>query len=272
MDEQLPYDILSQPDETTCGPTCLHSIYRYLGESVSLEQVIEEVGMIQSGGTLAVFLGCHALKRGYDATIYTFNLNVFDPTWFLPAGPSLRDRLLAQRELKESSRLQMATDGYINFLELGGQLKMEVLDAPLIRRYLKKRIPILTGLSSTFLYGEPRERAADDSGRRFVADDVGGVPQGHFVVMCGYDANERQVLIADPLTPNPLAKDNLYHADLDRVINAVLLGIVTYDANLLVIQPKRTKAERSQGTSHILTPANSFMSRPPTVVPGAETS
>ena len=32
--------------------------------------------------TLAVLLGCHALRRGYEATIYTFNLQVFDPTWF----------------------------------------------------------------------------------------------------------------------------------------------------------------------------------------------
>ena len=30
----------------------------------------------------AVFLACDALRKGYSATIYTYNLMVFDPTWF----------------------------------------------------------------------------------------------------------------------------------------------------------------------------------------------
>ena len=28
---RLPVDMLAQPDEVTCGPTCLHAIYRYWG-------------------------------------------------------------------------------------------------------------------------------------------------------------------------------------------------------------------------------------------------
>ncbi len=96
--EILHVDILPQPDDTTCGPTCLHAAYRYYGDIISLTQVIREVRKLKGGGTLAVFLACHALKRGYQAKIYTYNLHVFDPTWFIegqaggryrqsPAGP-----------------------------------------------------------------------------------------------------------------------------------------------------------------------------------------
>lgn len=246
MQSQFPYQILAQPDETTCGPTCLQSVYRFYGDDLPLPQVIREVGSLQEGGTLAVFLGCHALQRGYEATIYTFNLHVFDPSWFRPGGPPIATRLQMQREVKTKAKLRIACDAYIEFLRLGGKLKMEVLNGNLIRKFLKHGTPILTGLSSTFLYQESREREAveGEGDSRFIHDDVGGYPQGHFVVLCGYDSEEREVLVADPFAPNPLGKEHVYPADLDRVISAVLLGIVTYDANLLVIRPGKDRSDR----------------------------
>ncbi len=70
-----------------------------------------------------------------------------------------------------------------------------------------------------------------------MADDIGGDPAGHFVVLHGYDPNTRDVQIADPLYPNPIAPTNKYIAPLSRVTSAILLGIVTYDANLLTLVP-----------------------------------
>ena len=84
MEARIALDILSQPDETTCGPTCLHAVYRYYRDDISLKQVISEAHLLEGGGTLEVLLACHALRRGYRATIYTYNLQVFDPTWFTP--------------------------------------------------------------------------------------------------------------------------------------------------------------------------------------------
>lgn len=236
MDHRLHFDILPQPDNTTCGPTCLHAVYRYLGDELPLEQVIRETQALSEGGTLAVMLGCHALRRGYDASIDTFNLQVFDPTWFTSGG-ELRDRseviakLQQQAEGKKRQKLKQACEVYINFLQLGGRIRMEDLTASLLRRYLKQDVPMLTGLSATYLYREARE-----IGSSCAPDDVLGEPSGHFVVLCGYDREKRRVLIADPLLPNPLSTDHIYVMDLDRVICAILLGIVTYDANLLTIR------------------------------------
>jgi hypothetical protein len=239
-DHRLLLDILAQPDDSTCGPTCLHAVYRYHGEQLSLPEVIAQVGRLQSGGTLAVFLGSHALQQGYRARIYTFNLQVFDPTWFVAENIDLRAKLLAQLEVKHNARLHAATRAYIEFLDLGGELRMEVLTAGLIRKYLKRGVPILTGLSATFLYGEAREIALDppQAGRTTAPDDVRGYPTGHFVVLCGYDPTRRTVLVADPLDSNPIAGDHQYAVDIDRVFASIMLGIVTYDANLLLIEPK----------------------------------
>jgi hypothetical protein len=71
---QLELEILPQPDQFTCGPTCLQAVYRYFGDAVPLPKVIEEIPQLEDGGTLAVVMACHALARGYKATIYTRNI------------------------------------------------------------------------------------------------------------------------------------------------------------------------------------------------------
>jgi len=63
------------------------------------------------------------------------------------------------------------------------------------------------------------------------------------VVLCGYDRDSRRVLIADPLTPTPFSQSHYYEIGIDRVLCAILLGVLSYDANLLIITPrKRGKA------------------------------
>lgn len=234
---RLPVSILPQPDETTCGPTCLHAIYRYWGEDEPLKDVIARTRKLERGGTFAVFLACDALRKGYEATIYTYNLMVFDPTWF-STGTDVAERLRRQHEAKTDPRLRHATEGYLEFLSLGGRLRLTDLSRPLIRGLLRRKLPLLTGLSSTYLYRSAREYGPDDE-----PDDVRGVPAGHFVVMAGYNRKERTVLVADPYARHPYGPSHEYWINIDRVVGAVLLGIVTHDANLLVIHPPRAQRE-----------------------------
>lgn len=231
---RLPLQMLPQPDETTCGPTCLQAVYRYWGEDARLEEIIARTHRMTHGGTFAIFLACDALRHGYHATLYTYNLTVFDPTWFAP-GVDIAERLQCQREVKPDARLQHVTEGYLEFLRLGGRLRLADLSRPLIRGLLRRNLPIITGLSSTYLYRAAREYGPDD-----VPDDIRGLPAGHFVVIAGYDRKKRSVLVADPYGLHPYSPSHEYWVSIDRVIGAVLLGIVTHDANLLVIYPSRS--------------------------------
>jgi hypothetical protein len=234
---RLAFQILAQPDDSTCGPTCLHAVYRYLGdESCGLDEIVSGVPALEAGGTLAVFLGCDALKRGYRATIITYNLHVFDPTWFSSPDVDIASRLVDQLQAKPDPMLRVASDGYLEFLRRGGGIRFEDLTAGLIRKHLTKGWPILTGLSATYLYRSPREYGPKND-----EDDVRGFPVGHFVVLCGYDRRSREVIVADPLHPNPFSESHLYTVKIDRVINAILLGVITYDANLLILKPPRDK-------------------------------
>jgi hypothetical protein len=229
---RLPVGILPQPDETTCGPTCLHAIYRYWGDDEKLESVIARVGKLEHGGTLAVFLACDALRKGYRATIYTYNFNVFDPTWFGRPDVDIAERLQRQSEVKLDYRLQYATTGYLDFLKLGGRLRLMDLSRSLIEGMLRRKQPILTGLSATYLYRIAREYGPQDT-----ADDIHGVPAGHFVIIAGYNRETHKVLVVDPYRLNPYGSPHEYWISSDRVLAAVLLGIVTHDANLLIIHP-----------------------------------
>ncbi len=244
MKTKLKIDILPQPDDTTCGPTCLHAVYRYFNDPISLDQVITEVSHLETGGTLAVFLACHALQRGYSATMFTYNLHFFDPTWFHPNCHNLRGKLIAQASLKKDNpRLQEATRAYLQFLDMGGEIHFEDLTRTLVRWYLRKNIPIISGLSSTYLYQSMREYGIEG-----VDDDLRGDPAGHFVVLCGYDKHERTVHVADPYQKNPVASTQHYIVNIDRVICSVLLGVLTHDANFLIIHPpSQDRVKKNQG-------------------------
>jgi hypothetical protein len=233
----LAFDILPQPDDATCGPTCLHAVYAYLDDPMPLDQVVREVTPLVSGGTLGVFLGVHALMRGYDAVLYTYNLDIFDPSWFQGDSSGLASRLVAQSQVKEGERLQVATRAYIDFIELGGRIHFEELRPDLIRRHLSAGEPILTGLSATYLYGSPRET---ERGGRLEYDSVRGDPQGHFVVAHGYDADTDSVLVADPLHENRFGSHN-YRVGVMRLLGAIMLGVLTYDGNLLVVRPRKAE-------------------------------
>lgn len=212
-------------------------MYAYYADDISLATVIAEVPRLPAGGTHAVHLANHALRRGYRATLLTYNLNLFDPTWFAPGAAPMAERLEAQRRLKHDAKLALATSAYLEFLALGGVLKLEDLTAALLRRYLRRGMPLLTGLSATYLYHCARE--VDD---RF--DDVAGEPTGHFVVLTGYDRNTREVLVADPLHDNPGFGVSHYPVSMSRLTSAITLGIVTYDANLLVLEAHRSQGPR----------------------------
>lgn len=225
--------ILPQPDDVTCGPTSLHSVYKFLGEEINLQELIQQIEMLEGGGTLAVYLGIDAIKRGYKATVYSYNLRIFDPSWFSFDSDQLIDKLEKQLEYKDGKRFKKTCGAYLEFLKTGGKLKFDLLEPQLIKQYTEKGIPVIAGLSSTYLY--PSKREFETRNNKIDYDDVRGEPTGHFVVV--KDINEKEVWIADPYNQNPYNSiDREYRIPVQRFINSVMLGVITYDANLLIIE------------------------------------
>jgi hypothetical protein len=179
-------------------------------------------------------LGVHALRRGYRATLHTFNLRVFDPTWFTERVP-IEHKLAAQLATRKHPKIRLASQNYLEFLRLGGRIRFGDLTSSTLRAPLRRQLPILTGLSATYLHRSMRELPETSQD-----DDLRGDPVGHFVVLCGYDAEQRAVLVADPLE-NPETRTSRYSAPIARVVGAIFLGVLTYDASCLVIEPRRRR-------------------------------
>ncbi len=230
--------IQAQPNDETCGATSLHSIYQYYGFNIPLEDVIKTVEKSLSGGTLAYMLGKHALQHGFSASIYVYNVHLYDPTWFTNGevdNQFLIDKLYQQMQYKNDPFITKATMALLDFLNLGGKIVSESLNTTLLKKYFATKTPILASLCATHLYRCSREWFTPEG--ESVFDDIRGTPCGHFVVLCGYDEETHEVVVADPLAKNPLSNSNYYKVSTNRLINSIMLGVLTYDGNLLIIKP-----------------------------------
>lgn len=233
---QLPVERIRQPDEVTCGPTCLRKVFAFYGDPTPLDGVLAALERNEDGGTLAVFLGIAALKRGYRARIYSYDLRIFDPTWFGLPPEALIEKIFARFPYLTDEKRLRAAGAYIRLLEIGGELAFDELTPALFKQIIDRGHPILAGLSATYLYRFPRERW-DAEARAHVEDDVRGEPSGHFVVISGYDQWGRRLTVADPSAHVPVQDGTGVTVESDRLINAILLGDVTYDAVLLEVWP-----------------------------------
>lgn len=226
----LGIEVRAQPDDFTCGPTCLQAVYRHFGTPMPLESLMAEVPRVHGGGTLAVHMGNHALSNGLGARLISWNLHVFDPTWFAADAPPLRSSLERQFHARRHGRVRDATAAYIELLDRGGSIDIEDLTPRLLRTLIESGQPVITGLSATYLYRSVRERLKDGE-----EDDVRGDSAGHFVVLSGYRSDTNEVLVSDPLEPNPLSSSRTYAVDVSRLIGAIYLGVLSHDANLLIL-------------------------------------
>lgn len=241
LEVKLHFEMKRQPDDTTCGPTSLQAVYSYYEDLISLDNVIKEINQFEEGGgTIAAVLGKHALRRGYEVTLVSYNVNIFDPTWFEENEKVICSNLKKTIKTKECNEKHLyALNQYVEYLELGGKLQFEDLSSKLLKQILSQEVPILTGLSSSWLYRDQREDPLTNKD-----DPINGDPAGHFVVINGFkDKNE--FFISDPYKKNPInLNSNYYVIDGTRLINAILLGISSYDGNLLLIKKKKRRGKK----------------------------
>jgi hypothetical protein len=225
-----------QPDDVTCGPTALRKVYDFYGIVVELEEVVDALERNEDGGTLAVFLGAAALRRGFRTRIYSYDLQIFDPTWHELDSRSLIRKLRERLAHLSDPKRRGAAVAYIRYLEMGGELAFDDLTPALLKSIIDRDHPILAGLSATYLYGFSRERWDEQEGR-LLDDDVAGEPTGHFVVISGYDQWGRRLTVLDPSAHVPASEDGRVIVGAERLINSILLGDITYDAVLLELWP-----------------------------------
>lgn len=234
----------AQPDDVSCGPTCLAQVLAWYGELRSIEELGALIRRNPDGGTQAVHIGALALELGYNVRLYPFGVRVFDPTWWELEDEDLVERLTARADALEriaAPRDEIAAvRAWRDLLQAGGRVAFHEPSPRLMARVLAKGRPLIVGLNATWLYREIRHRPDDN-----VPDSLAGWPVGHFVVVCGYTGHGRHLHVRDPSEDAPEhlhpagAHRGSYPVPGDRLVHAVLLGDLTRDAVLLEVWPKR---------------------------------
>jgi len=225
-----------QPNDSSCGPTCLHAVYRHLGIEIELSDLVHTIQPVAGGGTIAANLGIDALNRGFKAHLHCFDLRIFDPSWFelnrLELASKVRQTLPYQ-----TGKLQACIQAHLEFLELGGTIGFGDLNPSLLGGYIKRQIPVIAGVSASWLYRSPREREEHGS---VVEDDIAGRASGHFVVVTGYRSDSAIFTLSDPWPQRRFESQNLsYEVSTWCLYSSILLGVESFDGNLLVIENQR---------------------------------
>lgn len=233
---ELPVQRFVQPDDVTCGPTCLRKVYHFYGVEMAADEALGEITRNEDGGTLAVHLGISALRRGFRARIYSYNLRIFDPTWSGLDRSTLAAKLRLRIPYLREEKTRKAAQANLDFLALGGNFGFDELTPALLKAIINRDHPVLAGLSATYLYRMPRERHDPDT-HELLDDDVAGDSIGHFLVVSGYERWGRRFIVLDPSAHVPEGKDGRVIVDAQCLTNAILLGDLTHDAVLLEIWP-----------------------------------
>ncbi len=243
----LPVPRFRQPDDVSCGPTCLAQVMASFGEEVEIPDLMARIRRNPDGGTQAVHIADLAMELGYRVRLYPFGVRVFDPSWW-----DLLDSEIIMRLGQRASALEAAEAdpaevetvlAWRDVLRRGAHVAFKEPSPALIAGILARGRPVIVGLNATWLYRAMRERPDDNE-----SDDLLGWPVGHFVTVSGYTGGGLHLHVRDPsedapdhLHPEGAGRGN-YPVPGDRLVHAILLGDLTRDAVLLEIWPARRRA------------------------------
>ncbi len=212
-----------------CAPASFVSVMSYFGSTIDLEALIKKSSKSCKFRDWDYILGTLALKEGFDVTVHSRSLLIFDSTWFKLERINLMRNLRNQRSYLEEiskslpgfKRLEIEAKCAYKFLDSGGKIDFSPISKNLITGYLKQNLPVIATFTSQLIFGIPKETSISK-------DPIRGEPWKHTVVIKGYRGDS--FFVSDPARKGstkeyPLQKDLL------------LDGIIRYDSNLVVISP-----------------------------------
>ena len=143
-----------QPDDLSCGPTCLAQVYRYYGhDKRAVRTVIDETARNPDGGTLAVYLGVSALRNGFGAaSTRTTCGSSIPPGGSSPAAIAQAGEAAPAPGRPARPKLQRSRAAYIEFLGPRRQGALPELTRELMVRILAAAVTPSSRVGATYLY------------------------------------------------------------------------------------------------------------------------
>ena len=181
-----------------CIPACLQQVFAYYDKEVSQEEILNSLDKPERGMSVPA-AGTFAKRSGFNPTIVTNNMDIFDPTWFDVGSEKLIQHLKEKKSSLDEYNKSVVED-FLEYLEIGGQIGFDTIDSELFVRSLSNKVPVIIELSSTDLYKKK------DSGEI----------EGHGVVIAGFDGDK--VKVVDPDRDNPYDKTGVYWIPISDIM------------------------------------------------------
>jgi hypothetical protein len=213
-----------------CRSAALAQVLNYFGDPSSSKDISNYCTKSTKFRDWDYLLGLYAISRGFNATIHTRSISIFDPTWFKICRSDLLVKL--SKKVENLSDLSARAEGFkkfeleakrvIEFLNAGGDLNFSPFSINCMNSYLDKKIPIITTFTGPLLYGLPKETFGQ-------ADDIGGDPWKHSLVISSYSKENFRVV--DPSK----IKGRRYDVKADSLLDSM----IRYDSNFLAVFPRK---------------------------------
>ncbi|GBE19956.1 MAG TPA: hypothetical protein ENG87_00210 [Candidatus Pacearchaeota archaeon] len=177
---KLKVPVLEAKNRLGCGPTSLSMILNYYRKNYSEKQVIDnlEIGLIKKEdlGARAVDLALLAKKFGFDVICYSYNMELYRPSFSRLSKPGLISEIKKLLQKKHSASNKAVLKTTIKLLENNADFKIKMPSIDDIIKFLKKGIPVILAVNAKIL---------------FEVEKLQGFPKipnnmGHFIVLTGF--------------------------------------------------------------------------------------
>lgn len=206
------------------------NIYSYFGIKVPLEKLLDDLKIDKYTGTFTAQLGLHAKNSGLQTLILCSNPYYVSPAWskldnqtiYKKIGGWLAFELQGKNKIRKN-KFKKGTRFILAYIKNGGKIKIIDLTTRLIDGYLDQGYLMTGAIEESWLW----EKRKIPKTAEF--DDIKGIPQGHFVVLYGHDAEN--YFVSDPYPTGLEGKNGLYKVKKDKF----LVSCLFWEATLLAV-------------------------------------
>lgn len=228
--------ITEQTTDYNCGPTVLSAVLNHFNIAVSPDEISNNLRYFtEEHGTFITCLGMYALEKNLDATIYTYDLDVFDLTWNNGTDELLYhlNKMLLKCNTEDEMK-RLAIQYYIEFLKNGGHIEICPDFNFTFNNIFSKERAVIAGVSSQILY---RGSRINDNGDY----DIYGKQEGHFIIAePAVNASYMGIVdISDPYGLKSKYGKLNYSITFDTFVQAVLQSTHTHDGAWLEITKQK---------------------------------
>lgn len=182
---------LTKQGTQECVQASASQILSYYGIHKTIMDIKKEVPVYIDSqginrGTSLGHIAAHFQKLGLSTILHTSDVILFDPSWKKIDSTNLITKLKARlphlvHGWYDKTTLTLIVDGYIQYLNNGGQIIFPIIDIPYILKYLKQG-PIYMTVS----YNVLNQCSKYDFTKIDTQDDLKGLPSTHAIVISGY--------------------------------------------------------------------------------------